>query len=375
MKAANNGQSNASFKNKKAQVEVQFNWIFILIVGAIILSFFVTIAVRQKGISEQEINIAFFTNFEKALSGIAAVEGKMLLFEVPKMDLRYDCTPGCDCAAYAGTSRAKVVGGALFSFKDKIIFSPNSLKGNNLLTWSKDWSYPFRITNFLFMTSPEVKYLIEDTSHGKVLFENLPPIFIQKEQKEQRAFDKQLLTQEQIEGQTIPGITGNYKVKFVFTETDPVTTNFNIPTALKDLPNSDVTAIKIENEKVTFYQKNDLKFEIIGESYLFGEATTYASIFAEDLNAYGCMMNRAMKSFNMVSRIYQEKQLQYFIYPVLEAKDCKIHYVGTAISNLIKILDDFNFKEQEDASSITNNVLSFATQNDNALKDSCPHIY
>lgn len=363
----------------KGQVEVQFNWIFILIVGAIILAFFVTVALKQKQVSETGTTISFLSSFENALSGISSVQGKQLLYEVPKMDLRYDCTTGCDCAAYIGT-RAKAQ--ALIHMDDKIIFSPNSLKGNNLLTWSKEWSYPFKITNFILITSPEVKYLIENNLRGTQIFDGLPPVFIEKDQTEQKAFDKQLFNTEDA---SIPGIAGNYKIKFVFTVGDVAL--FKIPDEIQSLTSTDVTAIKITKaesgeELVEFYQKDTTdksKFKLIGTSYLFGDATVYAAIFAEDLNAYACMMNRAFKSFNTVSKVYREKQSVYFndVYLNNARQTCKINYVSdVSTGQLVQNSANFDFKlPGQEASLIVTNTKAFAIQNDNAIKDSCPHIY
>lgn len=372
----------------KGQVEVQFNWIFILIVGAIILSFFVVMAMKQKQASEASINVGFFVSFEKALSGISAVQGKTLLFEVPNMDLNYECTQGCDCAAYAGTSRARA--SASFSMRDKIIFSPNKLKGNNLLTISKDWSYPFRITNFLFITSPEVKYLIEDTPLGNSFYDALPVQFLKVEQTEQRAFDKQLFKPDK----EIENITGNYKVKFVFTE--PIPDDFMIPDEIINLPDKDVTAIEIERsagqpEKVIFYQKDPLaktKFKEIGHSYLFGEATQFGAIFAEDLNSYACMMNKAFKKYEMIARVYAEKQQAFTddINEILKTnlasplKNCLINYVSNYFNYIVSDSQTMDFKNQlgeydDKASNIMKNARSISIQNDNAIKESCPQIY
>jgi len=362
---------------KKAQVTVQFNWIFILIVGAIILAFFVTIAIRQKEASEQGVTANFFINFEKSLSGISAVEGKTLLFDIPKMDLRYDCNSVCDCAAYAGESRARAVIRP-FSLNDKVIFSPNRLKGNNLLTISKEWDFPFRITNFLFMTSPEVKYLIENNSQGQIIYDDLPPLFIVKGQVRQRAIDKQLFTP----GEDIEAITGNYKVKFVLFETDPI--GLDIPSEIVSLANSDVTAVKIDGKIISFYEKDrvssDAEFVKTGESYLFGDATLLAAVFAEDFRSYGCVMNRAFESLNAVAKVYQEKQSIYSKY-VTGSTDgdpsCAIHYVGVAISNLVEDTEAFDFINPDPltAESIAGNARTFETQNSNTLKSSCPHIY
>ena len=377
----------------KGQVEVQFNWIFILIVGAIILSFFVVIAMRQKQASEASINVGFFISFEKALSGISAAQGKTLLFEVPSMELNYECTQGCDCAAFAGTSRARA--SASFNMKDKIIFSPNKLRGNNLLTMSKDWSYPFRITNFLFITSPEVKYLIEDTKQGEALYDSLPLTSMMVGQVEQRAFDKQLFKK----GEAILSISGNYKVKFVFLEENPE--DFPMPSELMNLPDKDVTAIKIVSsagnaDSVIFYQKQkDLptksSFKEVGRSYLFGEASLFGAIFSEDLNSYACMMNRAFKKYEMISMVYSAKQqaltdeinkiteLNKLVNKDNPLKNCLINYERTYFDFIVNSAQIFDFKDQlignQVPSNVVKNTKSISSQNDNAIKGSCPQIY
>ncbi len=360
--------------NNKGQVEVQFNWIFVLIVGAIILGFFVTIAVKQKTASEQQINIDFFTNFEKALTGIASVQGKTSLYQVPNMELRYDCTETCDCAAYAGTSRANAV--VLFSTTDKIIFSPNRLKGNSLLTQSKAWSFPFRVTNFLFMTSPEIKYLIEDTDKGKEIYDGLPPIFVEENGIQERAFDKQLFTD------SIEGVSGNYKVKFVFTDKDPTT--FPLPKQITDLSDSDVSAVKFTNDNgtdsVTFYQKKGEFFSEIGKSYLFGKETEFASIFSEDLNSYSCMMQRSFKILGIVSSIYDKKKYELNLITNSQNTQflgCAIHYADTALNDISLSANAFDFKNPDPAEplSLTQDEKSAENQNLDSIKASCPNIY
>ncbi len=378
----------------KGQVEVQFNWIFVLIVGAIILGFFISIVVKQKQSSEQTISIDFFTSFEKALSGISAVEGKTQRFEIPNINLHYDCTVSCDCAAYAGTSRAKALIRP-FSFNDKIIFSPNSLKGNALLVLSKDWEYPFRVTNFLYLTSPEVKYLVENSVRGQILLDDLPPLVIEEEQAQQRALDKQIFDPRN--PSQIENIEGNYKVKFVFTDFNPI--DFDIPTALESLPDSDVTAIKFvpagvqEAQRVIFYQKKGASFEERGASYLLGDATEFAAVFAEDANAYSCMMNRAIKKLNFVSQVYRQKQLNYtsnMTVPLAQLEqlvdehakflnnNCPVYYVTDPIDSIIADVKDIDFSKtgsDEQIIDLTKNIQRFKLQNDNALQSSCPQVY
>ncbi len=52
---------------KKAQLDVQFNWIFILLVGAIILSFFVGVAFWYKNTQEHKITGEVIVGIEALL--------------------------------------------------------------------------------------------------------------------------------------------------------------------------------------------------------------------------------------------------------------------------------------------------------------------
>lgn len=360
----------------KGQVEVQFNWIFILIVGAIILAFFASIALTQKKGAEQGVKITFLTQFDRALSGIAAVEGKTLLFDVPNMDVHYDCT-ACDCVLYVGQSRAKPDVTPL-PVSDKIVFAPNSLKGNSLLASSKEWDFPFKTSNFLLLTSPEIKYLVETGVEGDALYDELPPQFLDKETQKQSAFDKDRFDPLSA---NLQGITGNYKIKFVFLTSDPEI--YHIPSQALSLPDSDVTAVKLDvaHNKVTFYEKRGstqgTTFTNIGDSYLFGEATVFGAVIAEDKTTYTCMMDKAFNRLTEVAKVYAQKQKFYSNSTQLgiTRPDCKINYFPDAITSFISKASLFKFADQNQDISIVLDAQSITTQNRHTLENSCPQIY
>ncbi len=357
----------------RGQVEVQFNWIFILIVGAILLAFFTTIALTQKKAADVQSNVDFFLNFEKAITGISAAEGKQFLLEIPRLDLRYDCTQDCNCGAYVGESRARAITN-VFELNSRLIFSPNRLKGDKLLAWSVQWNNPYTITNLLLITSPQVKYLIEDSRKGRELYSQLPPLTILLNGVDEPAIDKQLFNPNDI--QNITNIEGNYKVKFVFTDSTPS----QIPTILQTLPNSDVTAIKLTETAVIFYEKQDGgTFAEKDTSYVLGDATQPAAIFAEDSIAYGCMMNNAMNTYRQVTNVFSQKQFSYFAESNSEnshLNSCVIDYDPIYLTELSNSLSSFDFLQQnQNVAAISQNVQSIKIQNENAIRDSCPHLY
>ena len=68
---------------KKGVIEVQFNWIFVLIVGAIILAFFVSIVMKQKDLSSGRLGTKLATDLETITTGAEVSVGTAQLIKVP----------------------------------------------------------------------------------------------------------------------------------------------------------------------------------------------------------------------------------------------------------------------------------------------------
>ena len=132
--------------SRKAIIEVQFNWIFVLIVGAIILAFFVTLITSQKKISEDKLSFSSLVTFDSILASAGVSANTLVVIDTPKVDFEYDCN-----SFRIGTIARQT--------KERPIFSSRILRGRQLITWTKDWFYPFKITNFLYLSNPEKEYV------------------------------------------------------------------------------------------------------------------------------------------------------------------------------------------------------------------------
>lgn len=128
---------------------VQFNWIFVLIAGGLILSFFFGVAMKQRSLSEERLSVTLSSDLENILTSAVVSEGTAQVLPVPSKGLSFECSRGCDCRFS--------VGGASKSFSDLVIFGPSDMERDGLV-WSVDWSFPYRITNLLFIASPEIMY-------------------------------------------------------------------------------------------------------------------------------------------------------------------------------------------------------------------------
>ena len=153
---------------KKGVIEVQFNWIFTLIVGALILALFSSIIIKQKSSSENTISATLLTNLETILVGAKISTGTINVIDMPKTNIEFSCNQYSQ-------------GNAQKQIRDKVIFSPNLLKGKQLITWALEWKVPFKITNFLYVTSPEVRYILIGTDSTFKIINSTIPNEINKE--------------------------------------------------------------------------------------------------------------------------------------------------------------------------------------------------
>ena len=49
---------------KKGQVSFQLNWVFVIIIGVIILTFFISVVSKQKEVSDNKISASVAKSFE-----------------------------------------------------------------------------------------------------------------------------------------------------------------------------------------------------------------------------------------------------------------------------------------------------------------------
>ncbi len=154
-------------KQKKAQVDIQFNWIFILIVGAIILSFFVSVAIWYKGMQEQKINGEIVTKLDSLFTTAKESPRTARYTSIPKVSLTFTCDPN-ECSTY-GCPSAFSGGGVSMPTETEVIFTRKNFEASNIITWSLEWNLPYKIANFLYLTHDGIRYVIVyDDAHANV---------------------------------------------------------------------------------------------------------------------------------------------------------------------------------------------------------------
>src|SRR3990172_10512018 len=155
---------------RKAQFEMQFHWIFVLVAGALILAFFFTVAHRQRAISTERLQLTLATDIENIFTGAIVSRGTAQSLPVPPQGIAFDCTEGCDCAFRIGNAQR--------SFGDKSLFAQDILEERKIKVWAQELKMPYRATNFLYLTNPNIKYYFVynegDTTQLQQLSKHIP---------------------------------------------------------------------------------------------------------------------------------------------------------------------------------------------------------
>lgn len=277
----------------KKGFELQFHWIFVLIAGALILAFFFSIANRQRVISQERLELTLVTDIENIFTGAIVSRGTAQSLPVPPQGIAFECSEGCACQFRVERASKQ--------FGDKALFAPELLKERKIKVWALELKLPYRVTNLLFLTNPNIKYyfVYDDETVSKSLLEqltkNIP--FLREEEE--------LVPFMEYENITTTKLTSlkaeEYEhIKFVFL-------NVNPPSLDGSFKKTSFSGIKIDQNGVGFYEKDGTKFKSIKYLSYVGLPSLYAAIFAQDHVMYSCGLRTAFRKLSYVSQLYAER--------------------------------------------------------------------
>jgi len=333
---------------KRGQFEIQFNWIFVLAAGALILLFASVFVLKQKDISNRAVDQSVSNSLKVIIAGAEVSTDTLNFVELPKIEIEFEC----------GKYR---VGSASRSFQIMSVFTPSKIESTRLMTWTLDWNIPYRVTNFLYLTSPNVRHiLVGSDSLAYEVNKSIP--------KE--------LNKEWIKPSDIGSVKdkNDAKVRFVFINT--VVDN-SVLSEFSKMREEDVTALKVVGDgnkgDVEFFEKKGSVFESKGVSYYLKLPSLVGAVFTEDFEMYNCVMVGAFKKLNIVTQIYEEKTKSMASYysgqgDATCANDHGSGYL-TAILTASGMFNDVNIQLIDSAA---NNLVH---QNENAQLNSCAGIY
>ncbi len=283
---------------KSAQIQVTFSWVYILIAGTLILLFFVGIAFNLQKSSEKELMNDVVEVMGSILTGAGVSEKTKNFVDTSGL---VDFTLYFDCLEEEYVTE--------FGIKDQPsrvyeptmpVFSPREISTTKMITWSLPYKLPFKVVDFLFVTSDNTAYyLMGDDIDFMDEFVNAT-----------QGFRVKVLFTDSDYIEIDPG--NNFQVRFVEFNSDTIQENSPVPENLVSLGDSKVTAVKFSGANIIDYFKKEgnvwkkVNSEPVKIVSIGGErdAAKYAAIFAEDDSIYRCNMGKAFQRLEYLNEVY-----------------------------------------------------------------------
>lgn len=325
---------------KKAQISIQLNWIFVFIVGAVILLFFVMVVQSQTKDADFELAGALINNLDTVIKSSEQSSGSLKLIQIPDITIEFVCEP--DISFY------DIGNGVKKDTPYDIIFSQSNLRGHELISWTRSWDVPFRIGFFQYLTTKRTLFIIVDdglNDFSEQLYDALPTniskILIDPvDNIEEKNYD-------------------HYKIIEFLDDEHIGNININANKVRKITINT--TDIDSYGE-ITFDDDKTHKF--LKKESLFG------AIFSEDAAFYECTMNKSFQRLNTLMTLNQNR-IENLSNSVTDIS-CRTFY-SWALDEIQTIT---NNPTLANTIAIYQNSANLEQDNDNLMRaKKCPLIY
>ena len=327
-----------------------------LFAGITILIFFFFVVQKQRALSKDALAEKILTDLQGLFAGASVSTGSVNYFETPQVEFEFRCDPGT-CTEYGcGEASFSMPGYSNIkkSLNTQPLFSPGSIKGYSMTVVTKSWNVPFRAINFVYITNPDVAYVIvhdgtpTQTSIANKLNSLLPEQTIEQNKVTKRVIVKSIVGNVL----TSVGEIGQSQMKIILidTSTAGIPTKLNsLRTQLENSGAKKISAVSVSpnadfagSGSVRFFtfDKEANKWTDDGTSYYVDEVAFLGAIYAENRDNYECNMMKALAAFSQVSKLYERRRAA--LSAVAEAEDndaCKAAYnsAGILMNSLISL--------------------------------------
>ncbi len=288
---------------RKGQIEITFNWVYILIAGAVILLFFVSLIVKQKEISEERLAEDVVRVMESIFTGAQVSEktkSSLPLGGLSERDLYFRCEDA------VGEYGIKGLPARTQNSLDPL-FAPKEVTGTRLILWSLPYFLPFKITDFLFLTSDKHHYVFVGAGSG--FSDQFVEGALDSDPKLSISVQKvNLLSEVVIKSKET-------KVRVIDADGTLIKDGQVIPENLLIVDDDKLTAASFTaNKEINFFKKrgavwrkiNPQPITIVSRTAI-RDAAKYAAVFADDPEIYRCNMEKAYRRLMLIAEVYEGK--------------------------------------------------------------------
>ena len=255
-------------KQKKGQ-GMQFNWIFIVVSGAIILVFFSAFGIRYAELQKSKENAQIARSIDNIINGLKGQEQYKTIDISNSFNFKFKC----DSFSINNDYQQKL--------NSKIIFANSNIKVNKLYAWTKEFRKAYKVDNLIYLIDANRQYFfIKDGNEDYVneLFIEIPSEFSNIKK----------ISMQELEGFDIKGKNN----EFVFFK-EPSEDGLN---AIKE--KGIVVVIDTARGFARFGQES---YKIMDTPLVFG------AIFSGSLESYKCSYDSLKEKFSSINNIYTKK--------------------------------------------------------------------
>jgi len=332
-----------TLRDKRGVVEVQFNWIFILVSGALILSLFAAIVLKQKDVAEVSSHATLLKAITAITAGSEASSGVTSSLDLP------EATIGIECNLIR-------IGDQSQQFGQMMLFSPTTLRTSPLIAKTQEWSTPYRVTNIVYLSSPKIRYiLVGDTPLAREINKSMP---------------------KGLEAEWYPSLpsairprTDDFTRFIFFGSSSPA-----LPSSFSDEENRKITALAINGDSLfgtaSFYSKVEGRLDLRRTLPYLKSEMLLGAVITDSEEQYECIAINMFRRLGIVSEIYAERTSRLASSPSFMR--CSTLY--TSAQSQISLIRAAGLNEGTGA-QMGPAIASLETTNSQLQRQSCPLLY
>jgi len=357
---------------KRGVVAVQFNWIFVLIAGALILMFFIMFIGAWQKTEKMKVAIGTLHHLDSIFFGYAVQDGSSGTVESSRaIRLEFSCTiddfgdassPHVQITSHYGLVDPRVTA----PLNRMAVFSPSTVSGREINIHSRSFNLPFRVDKALFISSPSTHFVLIGMTDNQQL--QLRGIFPEHARVFPFASKAEFLATGGLGGEHTFLITNkDYDSNLDASGLSTIARNTQLRKKVIDFDKKE-----IQNWR---YDGGAFTGDSIYSTALYFDDTTLLAALYSDGTTYWCNMEKLYDRFKTVGAIHQKRYNDLETGAVLPV--CRIEYgdASEVIGDMLAVPYFLNYRAQVNVSTLEDNMKSIQDSRRRVEEFSCPRMY
>ena len=147
--------------------QIYFNWIFVIVIGAVMLTFFVGFAIKYKDMQEKKTEVIMLNNLDTALTNLKSSS----FTTSTSINLPLDLSVNCD------TNKGYNIFINERNWISHLLASKTKLK-DKMYIWYQPYEIPFKVTNFYYLIDDSIVKI--NSNFYNEIVEDMPETFKNK---------------------------------------------------------------------------------------------------------------------------------------------------------------------------------------------------